>query len=344
MKKRHSILATSCALAVFATQAHASVPDKFGLGGRWKGMAGAGVAKVGDGSSALFNPAGLSQVRQPTAAVGALGAIHRFSQPPPLWWDTNRDGTVDDRDSGLTLDINPDPAVGVEVQMARQMGGKFGLGFVAYAPTRGLIRFQTFEPDLPNYFLYDNRPHRYAAAAGVGGTIAPGVSVGFSIDMMAKAQFDVALGLDATVASTEDGEEVVTDIVAEIQAIDFALVPAFAPMIGIQLDFGAWSDTLKGLSLGAAYHGAVGINIEADLDAQANITIDEIGSLDPYTTAAVLDLDFAIYDHFHPARLNIGLGYEPNDKILAVADLRWTDWRNLQLNVTQITGADVTSP
>ena len=34
MKKRHSILATSCALAVFATQAHASVPDKFGLGGR----------------------------------------------------------------------------------------------------------------------------------------------------------------------------------------------------------------------------------------------------------------------------------------------------------------------
>jgi hypothetical protein len=322
----------------------ASVPDKFGVGGRWKGVAGAGVALVDDGAAPLFNPAGLARVRQPTAAIGMLGGFHNLKQPPPLWWDTNRDGSVDDRDDPLQLDINPDPAVGFEVQAARQIGKKFGLGFVAYVPTRGLIRFQTFEPDLPNYFMYDNRPHRYAAAAGIGGTVLPGVSVGIAVDVMAKGQFDVAVGLDATLSSDNDGEEIVGEVVAEIHAIDFALVPAFAPMIGVQLDFGAWSEALQGLSLGLAFHGAVGIDIAASFDAQANITIDEIGSLEPYTTAALLAVDFAIYDHYHPARLNVGLGYQPNDRFTAVADLRWTDWRKLQLNVTQIDNIEITSP
>jgi hypothetical protein len=330
--------------ACLSVTAEASVPDKFGVGGRWKGVAGAGAALVDDGAAPLFNPAGLARVRQPTAAVGILGGFHHFEQPPALWWDTNRDGSVDDRDSPLEMDINPDPAVGFEVQMARQVGGKFGLGFVAYVPTRGLIRFQTFEPDLPNYFMYDNRPHRYAAAAGVGGTVLPGVSIGLAVDVMAKAQFDVAIGLDATITSQEDGEEVVGGVVAEIHAIDFALVPAFAPMIGLQLDFGAWTEALKGVSLGLAYHGAVGIDIAANLDAQANIGLSEIGSLEPYTTAAVFDVDFAIYDHYHPARLNIGLGYQPNDRFTAVADLRWTDWRKLQLNVTQINQVEIISP
>lgn len=324
--------------------AEASVPDKFGVGGRWKGVAGAGVALVDDGAAPLFNPAGLARVRQPTAAVGILGGFHSLDQPPPLWWDTNRDGSVDERDELLEMNINPDPAVGFEVQMARQIGGKFGLGFVAYVPTRGLIRFQTFEPDLPNYFMYDNRPHRYAAAAGVGGTVLPGVSLGLAIDVMAKAQFDVAVGIDATISSEEDGEEIVGGVVAEIHSIDFSLVPAFAPMIGLQLDFGAWSEALKGVSLGVAYHGAVGIDITANLDAQANIGIDEIGSLEPYTTAAVFDIDFAIYDHYQPARLNIGLGYQPNDRFTAVTDFRWTDWRKLQLNVTQINNIELTSP
>ncbi|MEQ1506302.1 MAG: hypothetical protein ABMB14_28985, partial [Myxococcota bacterium] len=138
-----------------AGAAHATVPDLFGLGARWQGAGGGGVAVVEDGTAAYLNPAGLSRVRRPTAGIGYLHGWPQFEPVPPLWWDTNRDGRVTTDDPPLQYDANPPSMGGIQVQASRNVGGKFGIGFTAYVPTRNLIRFAMFEPSLPNYIMYD---------------------------------------------------------------------------------------------------------------------------------------------------------------------------------------------
>ncbi|MBT3220396.1 MAG: hypothetical protein HN348_15020, partial [Proteobacteria bacterium] len=112
--------------------AEATVPDKFGIGARSMGSGGGGVALVNDGTAALLNPAGLAQVRRPLTSVGISGAFHSFEDMPGLYWDTNRDGVIDEKDDALQYNVNTEPAVGLQIQMARQIGGKMGMGFVAY--------------------------------------------------------------------------------------------------------------------------------------------------------------------------------------------------------------------
>ena len=119
--------------------AGATVPDKFGVGCHWLGAGGGGVSLIGDGSSALVNPAGLSRVRRPTAAVGLMAGLHRFEPAPDVYSDTNRDGALDDRDEPHPVDVQVDPAIGMSLLMARQVGGKFGLGFAVAAIGLGTV-------------------------------------------------------------------------------------------------------------------------------------------------------------------------------------------------------------
>ena len=92
------------------------------------GAGGGCVGLVDDGASAMMNPAGLSRIRQPTVGLGAMGAIERFDDLPDLYWDTNRDGVIDDRDAPLEYDANVDDAVGFHFFAGRNVGGKFGIG------------------------------------------------------------------------------------------------------------------------------------------------------------------------------------------------------------------------
>ena len=50
----------------------------------------------------------------------------------------------------------------VQVVVAVTQGGPL----VAYVPTRNLVRFATFDPELPTYPMWDNRLERFMASAG----------------------------------------------------------------------------------------------------------------------------------------------------------------------------------
>lgn len=327
--------------------AFATVPDTFGMGAEQIGRGGGGVAQVDDGAAALMNPAGLARIRRPTFAIGGLWGRQAMAEPPPLWWDTNRDGRVDENDEPLRLPDGVDNLSGFQVQIGRHVGGRFGLGLSAYMPTQRLFRLKTIEPSLPHYILYDNRAQRYVLAAGVGGEVAPGVSIGLAADIVPKVRFTVAMTADLAVegdSEAEDLGELVGDVVIDVHEIRLDVVPGVAPVVGLQLDLGRWSRHLRGLQLGAMWRGQVGVPIEADLDIQANIRVNDVGELSPLVLAGLIDTRLFLFDHFVPMKVEFGASYRVDPWFSAYVDARWTDWRKLMLSVARIEEATLTTP
>lgn len=343
----HQLVTALCGLLA-AAPAGATVPDAIGMGARWAGAGGGGVAVVDDGTSAFVNPAGLSFVRRPTASIGYLGAWPRFEPVPDLWWDTNRDGVVNELDPALEYDVNPPSMAGFTVQASRNIGGKFGLGLSAYVPTRSLFSFSTFEPSLPNYIMWDNRTQRFVAAAGIGGQILPGLSLGVSANVLARARASVAMTISAGISSPSDTAtdlgETVDQVTVDLHEVDTAVVPAVGPIFGMQFDFGQLVPPLRGLVLGASWQEQVSLVVDAQVDTQANVEVSEIGDLDPIITSFIVDAGLQMFDHFVPRKVGLGAAYRRQDALTLYVDARWTDWRAMALNVPTVEGVEVVTP
>ena len=330
------------------SNAHASGVDVFGMGARWEGAGGGGVAVVEDGTAAYLNPAGLSRIRRPTAGIGVQAAFPNFKPLPPLYWDTNRDGSVDERDPPLQYSAQPENTTAVQLHVGRHVGGKFGLGVAASVPTSNLIRFQTFEPELPSYFMWENRLERFMIAAGIGGEILPGLSIGAAVETLAGGKIDIALGIDAAVQGPDSAdtgvEDLISDVVIDVHEVSLAVIPRFAPIVGLQFDVGRVAPPLDGLVLGAMYHGSVGIAFDAEVDIQADVDIQDVGDLEPYVTSLLLASNVNVFDHYVPQRVQMGLAYRRADTLTLYGDAKWTDWSKMQLNVAKLDSAELTSP
>lgn len=336
-----------CAALLGGSTASATVPDTMGLGYDRMSMGGAGVSIADDGAAAVLNPAGLGRVRRPTLTLGGLWGKMDLTAPPPVWWDTNRDGTVDERDPPLRLDDGVDDLAGLHLTLSRHLGGRFGFGVAIYTPAQRLFRLDTFEPALPTYVQYRNRLQRYQLAAGVGGEVLPGVRLGVAVDVVPRVKFSVGMVADITVTADEEAEDLgqlVTEAVIDVNEVRLDIVPGFAPVIGLQLDLGRWHRALDGLRIGAAWRGEVGVPVTADLDVQANIRTTQIGEIDPVALAAVIDADLFLYDHYVPMKVDVGLSYTRAPWIELAADVRWTNWRRMLLSVARVQDATLTTP
>ena len=324
----------------------ATVPEKYGTGSRSMGLGGTGVSWVHDGHAALLNPAGLSRIRRPMAGAGMSAAVDRFQPLPSVWWDTNRDGTIDERDPPLQLSSDVENAVGVHFHASRHIGGKFGLGLVGYVPTQRVIQLRSSEPDLPEYTFYNSRQQRYVLAAGVGGEVLNGVHVGIGVDFVPRAIVSVAFTVNATVVGNDDDDfsDVVTGVVVDLHELQLDLVAGFAPTAGVTLDLGAWSEPLQGASIGLSYHGSSGLPVDSELDAQFGVSVEDVGDLDPYVLAAAAQAGLRLYDHYVPTTVSLGLSYMPERRFGAAVDLTWTNWQPLALSVARLTEANIDSP
>ena len=335
-------------LLLFSVDARSSGVDVFGMGARWQGAGGGGVAVVEDGTAAYLNPAGLSRIRRPTAGLGVQAAFPKFRSIPNLYWDTNRDGVIDERDPELKYSPQPDNTSAMQLHVGRHVGGKFGLGLAMSLPTSNLIRFQTFEPELPSYIMWENRLERFMIAAGIGGEVLPGLSVGAAVETLAGGQIDIALTLDARVTGPSEGDEgvedLISDVIIDVHEVTLAVIPRFAPIVGLQFDVGRVAPPLDGHVIGAMYHGSVGIAFNADIDLQANANIQDVGDLEPYITSILLASNVNVFDHYVPQRVQFGLAYRRADTLTLYGDGKWTDWSQMQLNVAQLDSAALTSP
>jgi long-subunit fatty acid transport protein len=228
------------------------------------------------------------------------------------------------------------------------VGGKFGLGVTAYVPTNTLILFEMFEPSLPRYFMYENRLQRFVAAAGVGGEIVKGVSVGASVDLLASADVEVVMTVDATLTGADPDDttpdQLIGDITVDTHRLALRVKPDFAPVLGLQIHPGEWIPALEGLAFGATWHGTAGLDIDAFVDVQANVEIADVGDLEPYVTSLILQSRLAMLDHYVPPRTTIGLAYQRADTFAIYGEGRFTDWRKLIPNVARVQEATITSP
>jgi long-subunit fatty acid transport protein len=312
----------------------------YGFGARKMGRAGGGVALSEGAESILQNPAALAGQPFPQASFGFVSVDTEFLPIPPVWWDTNRDGTVDERDAPLDVGPDYDPVQGLMVGVTRPIGRHFSFGAGLFLPTDRLLRLQTFEPQLPSYFLHENRAQRYELSLGAGVRPKWGLSIGGGVQVIPRARYTLSATLNVQVEGAESGDESAADVLAvglDVHSMELDLVPGFAPMVAIHWDASEALPALDGLELGASWRGDAGLPVDVDIDLQVNAGTGQIGDLDPTTLPLVLALSLGVFDHYTPSQLNVGAAYTFADTLLLTADVKRTAWDQMTPSIARVT-------
>jgi hypothetical protein len=326
-----------------AATTYASPTDTFGSDVRASSMAGDGVASPSASTAARANPAALGKARTPHLSFSYLHATGAFRQIPDVWWDTNRDGAVNSADSPLNVNTGMDNVDGFMLSMSKPIGKHIGIGLVGYLPVGRLLRLKTFEPAIPTYYQLDNHLQRYTLAVGAGVSLPKGLAIGAGIDLIATADFTMLTTIDAAFTQT-DAKDFNANIDADVHELNLDVRPDAIAILGVTWDLVSLSDELEGISLGARYSGSGGLAIDADIDIQANINAQDIGKLDPFVFAALLDAGITLPDHYIPSTWAFGFRYSKPSVFSFQANAKWVDWRPMSISVAEIDNIDVNAP
>ncbi len=321
----------------------ASPVEFYGFGARRMGRAGGGTAIADGPESVLSNPASLPGLDAPELSLGIVYGDTAFRQFPDLYWDTNQDGLINSNDSLLDMGPNYNATMGVMVGAAVPLGKRVAVGLGLYLPPNRLLRLQTFEPQLPSYFLYENRTQRYELGMGLGVRPIWGLSLGAGLQMIPTVKFALDATLNATVsgAGEEDSATELVDMELDVHSMVMDLKPGMAPNLAFHWDAGQAVPVLDGLFVGASWRGSAGLPVDADLNIQANIKTADVGELEQVLLPLVLNLQMGLYDHYVPSQWNFGLAYSIKDRLMISADLRRTGWDKLRINIAEIVSSSL---
>ncbi len=343
------MLAALISTLVLAGTANASAVNTFGSGAGASSFGGGGIALPQDGGIVFQNPAGLVRLPGENGIMVGYGLVRsEFEAFPELWWDTNRDGRIDEDDQ--PLDMQPDYANGdgMHAALHRRIGRRFAIGAALFWPKDRILKLSTFEPELPSYFMYDSRLQRYGLAVGFGWEQIPGLSVGGGVRIIPRARYNISATIDATVVGADEGQddvgELVTDITVDVHDMSLDLVTDFAPMISFHWKPGQLIPFLSWLQLAGAWRGTTGLPVEVTGDLQANISVEEIGNLDDIVLPVMLLVELGVYDHYVPEQWTLGGSITPFPWVSLYGELWYTRWSEMQINVTEVVYAHLDSP
>lgn len=331
-------------VALLAAHALASPMEFYGFGGRKMGRAGAGMALSEGTDSILSNPAALPGIEHPELSLGFLVANTQFADFGDLYWDTNRDGLIDETDTPLDAGPSYDAVHGVVIGATRPLGRRAAIGLGMFIPKERLLRLQTFEPSIPTYFLYANRTQRYELGVALGVRPLWGISLGGGLQMVPRAKYSMDATLDLTVAGATTDDTTASDLVGmslDVHQMTLDLVPGFSPNVSLQWDAGEALPVLDGLQLGAAWRGEAGLPVDVDIDLQINTTTGEMGSIDSITLPLVMAIQLGVFDHYVPSELNFGASYTIERTLTLSADVRRTAWDQMQVSIAKVTHTNV---
>ena len=312
----------------------------YGFGARKMGRAGEGVALSDGTESILSNPASLPGMKHPELSVGFLIADMHFTDIPDLWWDTNRDGRLDETDPPLEADPVYDQVHGILIGATRPFGKRFAMGLGLFVPKDRLLRLATFEPSIPTYFLYANRTQRYELGVGAGWRPIAGIAVGGGIQMIPRARYSLDATMEVVIEPAEDGAESPADVVhtsLDVHSMQLDLVPGFAPSLSVHWDAGEALPALDGLQIGAAWRGEAGLPVDVDINLQANIRTGETEDLESIVLPLILAVQLGVFDHYTPEQWTFGAGYTLVDTLTLSADMRRTSWDRMQVSIARVT-------
>ena len=333
--------------ALLSSTAVASPVDFHGFGAATMGRGAGGVAIADDAASVFLNPAALTRLEGGQFILGYTVIRSRFEALPDVYWDTNRDGRLTDADEPLAPDLPMSSADGIMIALGRPLGERVGVALDVFLPKDRLFRLHTFETELPTYFMYENRPHRYALTGGAAVDPGGGVSLGGGIRMLPQVFIDTAFSIDMIVSGDPSGEvefdgaEDILDVEVDVNDITVDLVPGFAPTAGFQWDIGEVIPALDGFRLGGTWRGSTGMPVDISLDMQVNASAQELGDLEPTTVAVILQGGLELFDHYVPSQLQGGLSYETSDTLVVYGDVQYTRWEAFSLNVARLVDAEL---
>jgi hypothetical protein len=316
----------------------------FGFGGRKMGRAGEGVAIADGTESILSNPASLAGIPRPELSVGLLLAESEFDRIPKLWWDTNRDGRIDDTDE--PLDVQPDYGLihGALIAATRPFGKHVAAGMGLFIPKERLLRLSTFDASIPTYFLYANRTQRYELGGAIGVRPWGGFAIGAGMQMIPRAKYKLDGTLDVTLAGSDDGDTSAGDVVGvglDVHSMELDLVPGFAPNLSFHWDAGELVPALKGLEVGGAWRGEAGLPVDVDINLQINAATAESQDLDRIVLPLVFGVQIGLFDHYVPSQWTLGAAYTIGDTLTISGDLRRTAWDRMQLNIANVVHSSI---
>ena len=331
----------------FLGQAIAGPVDIYGFGAQSIGRGQGGIAIADDSTTVFRNPALLQDLKMAEAVLGFGVYRSSFSLVPPLYWDTNQDGLIDDQDDPLRVQPDASNADALTLSIGRNVGKRFGLAFNGFVPTGSLLRFRTIEPAMPNWVMYGNRSQRYEFALGFGARVWRGLSLGAATEIVARARYrvsaDIYAGANASQEGAEETSDLIDEVVIDVHDMTLDLVPSFVPIVGLYADAGEWVPSLEGLTAGLVYRWPSGLPIEVDLDIQINGALTGLADFEPMLLTLALPAQLQIFDHYVPGRLSWGLAYGYRDMGRVYMDVHHTQWSAMRLNVAKLTAAEINS-
>ena len=340
---------TAAALVHLALPAaQASPVELYGFGASAMGRAQGGVAYTDDAGAVFLNPAGLANMSQPSAILGAGLIRLDFDDLPPVYWDTNRDGLINEYDTPLDPGPEEEPGDGGWGALTHPYGERIVLGMGLFLPKNRIMRIDTFEPSIPTYFMYENRPQRYAFAIG-GALRAPyGLNIGLGVRVVPKAMLTAVFTIDATVSGesaddTAAGADEFVEGSFDFHDLTVDIAMDYAPVVGFQWHLGEVTDApvLRDLSIGGGYRGEAGVPVLVDVAAQINGHVEDVGALAPEVLAAAVALQFTVFDHYLPAQWTGGAAYTLEDTLHVYADVQYTRWSKMKFNVSQLVASEL---
>lgn len=276
--------------ALAAAPAQASVLDIYGYNPRGTAMGNAQAAVADDYTATFYNPAGLT--RRKKVAVGA-GFMATF---PDLYID--RDFQTEEQ-TEVQSELPPSFSgfnLGAVFPLGGLVGNRVALGIGLYLPTLNVLRGEGIDPQIPQYYRYQNLPDKLVALASVAVEPFDWISVGGGIQVLAAIDGEVAL--DIEIANRR----------VERQSLDIEIAPTTAPVLGLLVR------PFDGLSVGASYRG----ELQLDYAIPVDIAIDDLIDL---------RLDIGGTALYVPDYWNFGVAYDwRGADLLASAEVTWARW------------------
>ena len=317
-------------MILFFVSAWASPIDIFGFGARNMGMAASGTASLGMEALSL-NPAGIAGERSLLFGYSLLRTD--FVAVPSVAWDSNQDGTINEWDERLLVDVNYAPIDGLSLGIVQPLMENVTFGLNAYFPSAQLLRLHTYDSALPSYFLFRSSLQRYGFMGGVSIALPKGIRIGLGADLLYTARF-VLTGTIRGAVSGEENAETDPQIAAVVDLHETSLEasPAGAYTLGVQWDV----PFLEQVRIGGAYRTAHANPMEVKLDLQIDGTLEDLGSLNDQNLSAVAPVSLSLLDFYKPAEFRLGLAWEQFQRAQIYSDVVWTGWSQAFLNTIQV--------
>jgi long-subunit fatty acid transport protein len=332
------------ALILLCSVASASPTDIYGFGARSMGAGTGGAAFPASSESVALNPALIHGGQQTILGYAFLRS--QFEDPPPVAWDTNRDGRIDDDDAFLELAFEHPAADGFFLGGVSRLNRRIWFGWNFFAPLQRMLRIHTFDSSLPMWLLYDNRPYRYSMNGAFSGEVLPGFWIGAGAVVASQAKYKFKASVDAVFDGAEEEEDLSDTFSARLDIHETTLEAAvdLAPRVGLHLDLGEFADALRGLNIGAAYHGTAGTPIEVDAEVQVNFALDDFEDIRDIRFSLYAPFQLSAFDSYIPRRATFGLGLRRWSIFQAHLDAEWTQWSAMTMAVVSVMDGEVDAP